>query len=293
MIASLPFHPLIVHLAVVAVPVAVLLSLALSIRPTFYPKIGKLTVGVVTVASAAIVLAKVTGESLHDNPRAQRSAAGSGVHAHRACRRQRHRLRDSLPHSSRIATIRQHSHTAHHHGSSRRCCPSLATPNPTRLNPTVEVVETIKGRTIEPLDPHLNTKATEPAVAVIIAGRPPVRAMTKDMITEVNSPTAGSTPATTEKRSFLESAPTRLLAHRWFLYVTSQIHSQKNTPKIVGTLPVPPRTRIQDYENPRTAPARHNSLPAVFVVSNSRRRKKGTQSKKEPSLTGWVPHCGA
>nr|WP_235696302.1 DUF2231 domain-containing protein [Corynebacterium diphtheriae] len=214
MIASLPFHPLIVHLAVVAVPVAVLLSLALSIRPTFYPKIGKLTVGVVTVASAAIVLAKVTGESLHDNPRAQRSAAGSGVHTRRACRRQRHRLRDSLPHSSRIATIRQHSHTAYHHGSSRRCCPSLATPNPTRLNPTAEVVETIKARTIEPLDPHLNTKATEPATAVIIAGRPPVRAMTKDMITEVNSPTAGSTPATTEKRSFLESAPTRLLAHR-------------------------------------------------------------------------------
>ncbi|ARB88404.1 hypothetical protein [Corynebacterium diphtheriae] len=64
MIASLPFHPLIVHLAVVAVPVAALLSLALSIRPTLYPKIGKLTVGVVTVASAAIVLAKVTGESL-------------------------------------------------------------------------------------------------------------------------------------------------------------------------------------------------------------------------------------
>lgn len=227
MIASLPFHPLIVHLAVVAVPVAVLLSLALSIRPTFYPKIGKLTVGVVTVASAAIVLAKVTGESLHDNPRAQRSAAGSGVHTRRACRRQRHRLRDSLPHSSRIATLRQHSHTAHRHGTgscrnarhhrhgrSRRCCPSLATPNPTRLNPTAEVVETIKARTIEPLDPHLNTKATEPAAAVIIAGRPPVRAMTKGMITEVNSPTAGSTPATTEKRSFLESAPTRLLAHR-------------------------------------------------------------------------------
>ncbi|CAB0577042.1 hypothetical protein CIP107534_02396 [Corynebacterium diphtheriae] len=48
----------------VAVPVAALLALALSIRPTLYPKIGKLTVGVVTVASAAIVLAKVTGESL-------------------------------------------------------------------------------------------------------------------------------------------------------------------------------------------------------------------------------------
>ncbi|MEL6051621.1 hypothetical protein [Corynebacterium rouxii] len=37
MITSLPFHLLIVHLAVVAIPVAALLTLTLNIRPTLYP----------------------------------------------------------------------------------------------------------------------------------------------------------------------------------------------------------------------------------------------------------------
>lgn len=123
MITSLPFHLLIVHLAVVAVPVAALLTLTLSIRPTLYPKIGKLTVGVVTVASASYCSCQGDRRKPHDNPRTQRSAARSGVHARRACRRQRYRLRNSLPRSSRIA---RH----HHHGKLRRCRPSLTTPRP-------------------------------------------------------------------------------------------------------------------------------------------------------------------
>ena len=42
------------------------------------------------------------------------------------------------------------------------------------------------------------TSATAPAAAVIIAGRPPVNAMTTASTNDEKSPTRGSTPATTE-----------------------------------------------------------------------------------------------
>ncbi|MEJ6018900.1 DUF2231 domain-containing protein [Corynebacterium sp. H113] len=63
-IAGLPTHPLIVHLAVVAVPVAAILTLIYAFRPTLRAKFGIVTVAINFVAAVATVLARSTGEAM-------------------------------------------------------------------------------------------------------------------------------------------------------------------------------------------------------------------------------------
>lgn len=63
LIAGIPAHPLFVHLAVVAVPVGALLTLALIFKPKNEP-LRWVNLGVVAVAVVALILSRWTGEGL-------------------------------------------------------------------------------------------------------------------------------------------------------------------------------------------------------------------------------------
>lgn len=63
-VAGIPAHPLIVHLTVVAVPVAALLLLVWAIAPRLRGRLATLTVIVAAVGAAATFAAKFTGEAL-------------------------------------------------------------------------------------------------------------------------------------------------------------------------------------------------------------------------------------
>lgn len=63
-VAGLPVHPLIVHGAVVLVPLAALGLMLMAVRPAFSRRFGVLVVIVAGVAAVASVAAKLSGEAL-------------------------------------------------------------------------------------------------------------------------------------------------------------------------------------------------------------------------------------
>lgn len=65
-IAGLPLHPLVVHGAVVLVPLLVLASLAYSLVPRLRGRVGWLAVGLAVVAPIAAVVAKLSGDALRE-----------------------------------------------------------------------------------------------------------------------------------------------------------------------------------------------------------------------------------
>ncbi|MCY1447214.1 hypothetical protein D9M71_638220 [compost metagenome] len=76
--------------------------------------------------------------------------------------------------------------------------PNRSTPNNTWNTPANRPAANRYGRPCA-LTKGAATSATEPAAAVIIAGRPPNTAMTMLNTNDANRPTCGSTPATNEK----------------------------------------------------------------------------------------------
>lgn len=63
-IAGLPMHPLVVHFAVVLLPLAALGLVLLVARPTWADRYGWLTLGVLAVGTGAAFVAKESGEAL-------------------------------------------------------------------------------------------------------------------------------------------------------------------------------------------------------------------------------------
>lgn len=66
-ILGLPLHPLVVHAAVVLVPLAALAALLLVAVPRLRPGYGWLGVGVAAVAAASAITARFSGEWLMDD----------------------------------------------------------------------------------------------------------------------------------------------------------------------------------------------------------------------------------
>lgn len=66
-INGLPLHPLVVHAVVVLLPLAVLGTIAIAVRPGWRHTYGPLVVGVAAAATAFIPLATASGEALEDH----------------------------------------------------------------------------------------------------------------------------------------------------------------------------------------------------------------------------------
>lgn len=65
-IDGLPVHALVVHGVVVLLPLAVLGTIAIAVRPSWRPRFGPLVVGVAAVATALVPVATQSGEKLAD-----------------------------------------------------------------------------------------------------------------------------------------------------------------------------------------------------------------------------------
>ena len=63
MLASLPLHPLLVHSAVVLVPLVAIGALVMSYLPSFSRRHGKLILILAVIAQASVFLAKMSGEA--------------------------------------------------------------------------------------------------------------------------------------------------------------------------------------------------------------------------------------
>ncbi|MFM9150926.1 MAG: DUF2231 domain-containing protein, partial [Candidatus Planktophila sp.] len=63
MLAGLPLHPLLVHSAVVLVPLVAVGALVMSYLPSFSRRHGKLILGLAIVAQISVFLAKISGEA--------------------------------------------------------------------------------------------------------------------------------------------------------------------------------------------------------------------------------------
>lgn len=66
MLAGLPLHPLLVHGAVVLVPLVALGALVMSYLPSFSRRHGKIILGLAVVAQVAVFLAKMSGEAFEE-----------------------------------------------------------------------------------------------------------------------------------------------------------------------------------------------------------------------------------
>ena len=66
MIAGLPLHPLLVHGAVVLVPLVGIGALVMSYLPSFSRRHGKIILGLALVAQVAVFLAKMSGEAFSE-----------------------------------------------------------------------------------------------------------------------------------------------------------------------------------------------------------------------------------
>lgn len=64
LVNGLPLHPLVVHAVVVLLPLSILGTLALVVRPAWRLRYGWLVVGCAALATAVIPLATATGEAL-------------------------------------------------------------------------------------------------------------------------------------------------------------------------------------------------------------------------------------
>jgi hypothetical protein len=66
MLAGLPLHPLLVHSAVILVPLVAISALVMSYLPSFSRRHGKLILIVALVAQVSVFLAKISGEALSE-----------------------------------------------------------------------------------------------------------------------------------------------------------------------------------------------------------------------------------
>ena len=66
MLAGLPLHPLLVHSAVILVPLVAIGALVMSYLPSFSRRHGKLILIVALVAQVSVFLAKISGEALSE-----------------------------------------------------------------------------------------------------------------------------------------------------------------------------------------------------------------------------------
>ncbi|CAB4636613.1 unannotated protein [freshwater metagenome] len=66
MLAGLPLHPLLVHGAVVLVPLVALGALVMSYLPSFSRRHGKVILGLAIIAQISVFLAKISGEAFED-----------------------------------------------------------------------------------------------------------------------------------------------------------------------------------------------------------------------------------
>lgn len=65
-VAGLPLHPLVIHAAIVLIPLAAISALVMSYLPSFSRRYGKVTLVIAIVAQASLFLAKVTGEAFQE-----------------------------------------------------------------------------------------------------------------------------------------------------------------------------------------------------------------------------------
>ena len=65
-LAGLPLHPLLVHGAVVLVPLVAICALVMSYLPSFSRRHGKIILGLAVVAQVAVFLAKMSGEAFEE-----------------------------------------------------------------------------------------------------------------------------------------------------------------------------------------------------------------------------------
>lgn len=66
MLAGLPLHPLLVHGAVVLVPLVAIGALVMSYLPSFSRRHGKIILGLAIIAQISVFLAKISGEAFED-----------------------------------------------------------------------------------------------------------------------------------------------------------------------------------------------------------------------------------
>lgn len=66
MLAGLPLHPLLVHGAVVLVPLVAIGAMVMSYLPSFSRRHGKIILGLAVVAQISVFLAKISGEAFED-----------------------------------------------------------------------------------------------------------------------------------------------------------------------------------------------------------------------------------
>lgn len=78
LINGLPVHPLVVHAVVVLLPLAVLGTIAIAVRPAWRHRYGPLVVGIAAAATALVPVATSSGESLekHVGDPGQHAALG-------------------------------------------------------------------------------------------------------------------------------------------------------------------------------------------------------------------------
>jgi uncharacterized membrane protein len=66
LIFGLPLHPLVVHSAVVLIPLVALAAIIMAVRPSFTVKFGKAVFLLAVVAQGAMFIAKSSGESFEE-----------------------------------------------------------------------------------------------------------------------------------------------------------------------------------------------------------------------------------
>jgi uncharacterized membrane protein len=65
-VAGLPLHPLVIHAAIVLIPLAAISALVMSYLPSFSRRYGKVTLVIALVAQTSLFLAKMTGEAFEE-----------------------------------------------------------------------------------------------------------------------------------------------------------------------------------------------------------------------------------
>ena len=65
-VAGLPLHPLVIHGAIVLIPLAAISALVMSYLPSFSRRYGKVTLVIAVFAQASLFLAKMTGEAFEE-----------------------------------------------------------------------------------------------------------------------------------------------------------------------------------------------------------------------------------
>ena len=64
LVLGLPVHPLIVHAAVVLVPLAAVAAIAMAVKPSISRKYGSVIIGLAVVGQLSSIAAKLSGEAL-------------------------------------------------------------------------------------------------------------------------------------------------------------------------------------------------------------------------------------